>query len=183
MFMKIISNYMKLSQFKQLLLTCLGLFVIASCGGGNNASKATGWDINSKKGGFQFNVEFEDQETGPGLVFIEGGTFTKGQVQDDVMHDWNNTPNKQHVMSFYIDETEVTNLMYMEYLDWLEYVFPTSETRYRQIYEGALPDTLVWRNQLGYVEELTTNYLRHPAYAEYPVVGVNWLQAVQYAEW
>ena len=63
MFMKIISNYMKLSQFKQLLLTCLGLFVIASCGGGNNASKATGWDINSKKGGFQFNVEFEDQET------------------------------------------------------------------------------------------------------------------------
>jgi gliding motility-associated lipoprotein GldJ len=183
MFMKIISNYMKLSQFKQHLLTCLGLFVIASCGGGNNASKATGWDINSKKGGFQFNVEFEDQETGPGLVFIEGGTFTKGQVQDDVMHDWNNTPNKQHVMSFYIDETEVTNLMYMEYLDWLEYVFPTSETRYRQIYEGALPDTLVWRNQLGYVEELTTNYLRHPAYAEYPVVGVNWLQAVQYAEW
>jgi gliding motility-associated lipoprotein GldJ len=174
---------MKLSQFKQHLLTCLGLFVIASCGGGNNASKATGWDINSKKGGFQFNVEFEDQETGPGLVFIEGGTFTKGQVQDDVMHDWNNTPNKQHVMSFYIDETEVTNLMYMEYLDWLEYVFPTSETRYRQIYEGALPDTLVWRNQLGYVEELTTNYLRHPAYAEYPVVGVNWLQAVQYAEW
>jgi gliding motility-associated lipoprotein GldJ len=183
MFMKIISNYMKLSQFKQHLLTCLGLFVIASCGGGNNASKATGWDINSKKGGFQFNVEFEDQETGPGLVFIEGGTFTKGQVQDDVMHDWNNTPNKQHVMSFYIDETEVTNLMYMEYLDWLEYVFPTSEARYRQIYEGALPDTLVWRNQLGYVEELTTNYLRHPAYAEYPVVGVNWLQAVQYAEW
>ena len=173
---------MKLSQFKQFLIPCIGLVLIASCGG-NNASRATGWDINSKSGGFQFNVEFEDQETGPGLVFIEGGTFTKGQVQDDVMHDWNNTPNKQHVMSFYIDETEVTNLMYLEYLDWLEYVFPTNEPRYRQIYEGALPDTLVWRNQLGYVEELTTNYLRHPAYAEYPVVGVNWLQAVQYAEW
>jgi len=173
---------MKLSQFKQFLIPCIGLVMIASCGG-NNASRATGWDINSKSGGFQFNVEFEDQETGPGLVFIEGGTFTKGQVQDDVMHDWNNTPNKQHVMSFYIDETEVTNLMYLEYLDWLEYVFPTNEPRYRQIYEGALPDTLVWRNQLGYMEELTTNYLRHPAYAEYPVVGVNWLQAVQYAEW
>lgn len=173
---------MKLSQFKQFLIPCVGLLLITSCGG-NNASRATGWDINSKSGGFQFNVEFEDQETGPGLVFVEGGTFTKGQVQDDVMHDWNNTPNKQHVMSFYIDETEVTNLMYLEYLDWLEYVFPTSESRYRQIYEGALPDTLVWRNQLGYVEELTTNYLRHPAYAEYPVVGVNWLQAVQYAEW
>jgi gliding motility-associated lipoprotein GldJ len=86
-------------------------------------------------------------------------------------------------MSFYIDETEVTNLMYMEYLDWLETVFPLSEQRYRQIYEGALPDTLVWRNTLGYMEELTTNYLRHPAYAEYPVVGINWLQAVQFSEW
>ena len=173
---------MKMTNLKLISITFLGIFTLIGCGGGNT-SRGTGWDINSKKGGFQYNIEFNDQETGPGLVFIEGGTFTKGQVQDDVMHDWNNTPNKQHVMSFYIDETEVTNLMYMEYLDWLEYVFPTQEQRYRQIYEGALPDTLVWRNQLGYVEELTTNYLRHPAYAEYPVVGVNWLQAVQYAEW
>lgn len=164
----------------------IGLFLVtalvASCGR-NNVSRGTGWDINNKKGGFQYNTDFDDQETGPGLVFIEGGTFTKGQVQDDVMHDWNNTPNQQHVMSFYIDETEVTNLMYLEFLNWLETVFPKNEERYRLIYEGALPDTLVWRSQLGYVEELTTNYLRHPAYAEYPVVGVNWLQAVQYAEW
>ena len=173
---------MKVSNLKHLLSVISLTLILVSCGG-NNTSRGTGWDINSKKGGFQYNVEFDEQETGPGLVFVEGGTFTKGQVQDDVMHDWNNSPNKQHVMSFYIDQTEVTNLMYMEYLNWLEIVFPTNEPRYRQIYEGALPDTLVWRNQLGYLEELTTNYLRHPAYAEYPVVGVNWLQAVQYAEW
>jgi gliding motility-associated lipoprotein GldJ len=30
---------------------------------------------------------------------------------------------------------------------------------------------------------MTNNYLRHPAYAEYPVVGVNWVQAVQFSEW
>ena len=30
---------------------------------------------------------------------------------------------------------------------------------------------------------MTNNYLRHPAYSEYPVVGVNWIQAVQFAEW
>jgi len=174
---------MNLKSLKRLSYVFIVMLVMASCGGGNNTSRATGWDINSRKGGFQYNVDFDEQETGPGLVFIEGGTYTKGQVQDDVLHDWNNTPNRQHVMSFYMDQTEVTNLMYLEYLDWLEYVFPTEEERYRQIYEGALPDTLVWRNQLGYVEELTTNYLRHPAYAEYPVVGVNWLQAVQYAEW
>ena len=158
------------------------LLLVFGCGK-NNTSRGTGWGINAKNKGFQYNTDFEEQETGPGLVFIEGGTFTKGQVQDDVIHDWNNSPSQQHVMSFYIDETEVTNIMYMEYLDWLETVFPQSEPRYREIYRQALPDTLVWRNALGYVEELTTNYLRHPAYAEYPVVGVSWVQAVQYSEW
>ena len=128
---------MNFSSLKQFIAITLGLIFIISCGGGNT-SRGTGWDINSKKGGFQYNTEFNDQETGPGLVFIEGGTYTKGQVQDDVMHDWNNSPSKQHVMSFYIDETEVTNLMYMEYLDWLEFVFPTEEPRYRQIYELSL---------------------------------------------
>ncbi len=174
---------MKINFLKETIFVATITLLVLSCGGRNNMSRATGWGINSKDGGFQYNIEFEDQENGPGLVFIEGGTYTKGQVQDDVLHDWNNTPTKQHVMSFYIDETEVTNLMYMEYLDWLETVFPLSEPTYRQIYEGALPDTLVWRNTLGYMEELTTNYLRHPAYSEYPVVGINWLQAVQFSEW
>ena len=166
----------------RLPLLILILLIVTGCGK-NNTSRGTGWGINAKDKGFQYNTDFEDQETGPGLVFIEGGTFTKGQVQDDVLHDWNNSPSQQHVMSFYIDETEVTNIMYMEYLDWLETVFPQTNNIYRQVYRQALPDTLVWRNALGYVEELTTNYLRHPAYAEYPVVGVTWVQAVQYAEW
>jgi gliding motility-associated lipoprotein GldJ len=148
-----------------------------------NTSQATGWKINEKKGGFQYASNFKKQEAGPGLVLVEGGTFTMGKVQDDPMHDWNNTPTQQHVMSFYMDETEVTNLMYMEYLDYLKRVFPPEQENYRNIYEGASPDTLVWRNRLGYNETMTNNYLRHPAYAEYPVVGVNWIQAVEFSKW
>lgn len=149
----------------------------------NSGSKATGWKINDKKGGFQYASKFKKQETGPGLVLVEGGTFTMGKVADDPMHDWNNTPNQQHVQSFYMDETEVTNLMYMEYLDWLKRVFPPEEENYKNIYEGAIPDTLVWRDRLGYNETMTNNYLRHPSYAEYPVVGVNWIQATEFAKW
>ncbi|GMN10995.1 gliding motility lipoprotein GldJ [Croceitalea sp. MTPC9] len=148
-----------------------------------NVSRATGWKINAKDGGFQYNSDFKEQETPPGTVFIEGGTFTKGKVQDDIMHDWNNTPTSQHVQSFYMDETEVTNKMYMEYLDYLKKVYPPENPMYKNIYKGALPDTLVWRNRLGFNETMTNNYLRHPGYAEYPVVGVNWIQATQYAEW
>lgn len=148
-----------------------------------NSSRATGWQINDREGGFQYNTSFKEQETAPGLVFIEGGTFTKGKVQDDVMHDWNNTPTQQHVQSFYMDETEVTNVMYLEYLDWIKRVYPPSEENFRAIYHGALPDTLVWRNRLGFNEVMTENYLRHPGYAEYPVVGVSWIQAVEFANW
>ena len=152
-------------------------------GSGSNTSRATGWQINSKDGGFQYNTKFKEQETAPGLVFVEGGTFTMGRVQDDVMHDWNNTPNQQHVQSFYMDETEVTNKMYLEYLDWIKRTYPPEEENFRAIYNGVLPDTLVWRNRLGYNEVMTENYLRHPGYGEYPVVGVSWIQAVEFANW
>ena len=106
-----------------------------------------------------------------------------GRVQDDVMHDWNNTPTQQHVQSFYMDETEVTNKMYLEYLDWIKRTYPPEEENFRAIYNGVLPDTLVWRNRLGYNEVMTENYLRHPGYGEYPVVGVSWIQAVEFANW
>ncbi len=149
----------------------------------SSESRATGWNINDKNGGFQYNTKFEEQETSPGLVFVEGGTFTMGKVQDDPMHDWNNTPNQQHVQSFYMDETEVTNKMYLEYLDYIKRVYPPDDPNYKLIYHGALPDTLVWRNRLGYSEMMTENYLRHPGYGEYPVVGVSWIQAVEFANW
>ncbi len=175
-------------QFIKVVLSCAviaGGFTVTSCkkSSSKNVSRATGWKINAKEGGFQYNTDFKEQETAPGLVFVEGGTFTKGKVQDDVMHDWNNTPTSQHVQSFYMDETEVTNVMYLEYLDYLKSVYPPENPKYANIYKGALPDTLVWRNRLGFNETMTNNYLRHPAYAEYPVVGVSWIQATQFAEW
>lgn len=170
----------------KLMLSLALVFSFASCSknsSSKNSSRGTGWKINDKNGGFQYATDFKKQEAGPGLVMVEGGTFTMGKVQDDVMHDWNNSANQQHVQSFYLDETEVTNMMYMEYLDWLKRVFPPTEENYKNIYEGASPDTLVWRNRLGYNETMTNNYLRHPAYAEYPVVGVNWIQAVEFCKW
>ena len=165
------------------LMLSLAMFNCHKSSTSKNTSRATGWNINDRQGGFQFNSNFKEQETAPGLVFIEGGTFTMGKVQDDVMHDWNNTPNQQHVQSFYMDETEVTNKMYLEYLDWLKRVYPPDQENFKLVYEGALPDTLVWRNRLGYSEMMVNNYLRHPAYAEYPVVGVSWIQATEFANW
>lgn len=175
----------KIMALKMLVIVALtlGFTGCSKKGSTKGGSTATGWKINDKKGGFQFNEKYKQQETPPGMVPVEGGTFTMGKVQDDVMHDWNNSPNQQHVQSFYMDEHEVTNKMYSEYLYWVKTVFPPTEENYKNIYNGAIPDTLVWRNRLGYNETMTNNYLRHPGYADYPVVGVNWIQATEFSKW
>lgn len=149
----------------------------------SNVSQGTGLEINSSRGGFQYKTNYKGQEAGPGLVFVPGGTFIKGRVQDDVMRDWNNAPVRVQVRSFFIDETEVTNLMYLEYLDWLERVYKKAGGNFRNVYTAAIPDTMVWRSPLGFNEDMVNNYLRHPAFRDYPVVGVTWQQAVNFAKW
>ena len=143
-------------------------------------STATGWNYNDPKmGGFSV-AKSKDQQTGPGLVFVQGGTFAMGATEQDVMADWNNIPRRITVSSFYIDETEVANVHYREYLYWLRRMYDES---FPDVYRKALPDTLVWRSELAYNEPLVEYYFRHPAYNDYPVVGVNWKQAVDYCKW
>lgn len=47
------------------------------------------------------------------------------------------------------------------------------------------PDTLVWTHDYAYSynDPWTRNYFHHPAFDEYPVVGVNWKQAVAFSKW
>ena len=154
-------------------------------GSGKNSSSATGWNINDKDGGgFSYNKKYKGQISAPGMVFIQGGTFVKGNAKDNVLNDWNNTPTQQYVRSFFMDETEVTNVMYREYLFWLKKKFNKSDSNeIRNIYFAALPDTLVWRNPLGFNEDMVNNYLRHPAFNNHPVVGVSWVQAQNFSKW
>lgn len=146
----------------------------------NQSSTTTGWDYNNPdKGGFEV-TSIQEQETGPGLVFIEGGSFVMGRTEQDVMFDWNNIPRRVTVSSFYMDETEVRNVDYLEYLHWISRVFGAS---FPEVYRRALPDTLVWRDPLAFNEPFVQNYFRHPAFHDYPVVGVSWVQATEYAAW
>lgn len=179
-------NMKKLFNVTQILIIVISTLLFVSCHKRTSSSKSvlTGWDSKDKSaGGFSTNQRYKGQVNPPGMVLIEGGSFTMGHVQDDVLFDWNTTPVKQQVRSFYLDESEVTNSEYLFYLEWMEKVFPPSELNYKDIYQSAVPDTLVWRDVLGFNELLTENYLRHPSYAEYPVVGVSWIQATQYCKW
>ena len=147
-----------------------------------NISQATGWKINSDGSSFNYNTNFKGQKNAPGMIFIKGGTFVKGNSKDNVLQDWNNSPTQQFVKSFYIEETEVTNIMYLEYVDWLKKMYGQDD-ELKNIYIAALPDTLVWRNPLGFNEDMVNNYLRHPAFQNHPVVGVSWHQANNFSKW
>jgi formylglycine-generating enzyme len=166
------------TSFKNMAIALTVAVIAASCA--KERSPVTGWAYNEPdNGGFE-KVPYEEQETGPGLVLIEGGTYTMGRIEDDVQKDWNNSPRRVTVSSYYLDETEVSNFAYLEYLYWTGRVFgPT----YPDVYIKALPDTLVWREKLAYNEPYVEYYLRHPAYRDYPVVGVNWLQANDFCTW
>ncbi len=168
----------KTSMFKAFGFASATALLLSSCS--PERSSVTGWAYNTpENGGFE-KVPYEEQETGPGLVLIEGGTFTFGRTETDVTYDWNNIPRRVTVSSFHLDETEVTNFSYLEYLYWTGRVFgPT----YPEVYYKALPDTLVWREKLAYNEPYVEYYLRHPAYRDYPVVGVSWLQANDFCSW
>ena len=163
-----------------LLTISAAALALGSCSkGGKDVSSTTGWAYNNPKyGGFEYRADYE-QAMGPGLAFIEGGTFIMGQVEEDVMKEWDNAPRRVTVPSFYMDESEVRNSDYREYLYWIQRVY----TDYPEVYRKALPDTLVWRRPMAYNEPYVENYFRHPAYSDYPVVGVNWLQASDYCAW
>ena len=139
-----------------ILVSCAAM--VASCKNGKlfgkkpEKSDVTGWNYNDKnQGGYQVSKE-KEQRTGPGLIFVQGGTFTMGATEEDVMGDWNNAPRRVTVNSFYIDRTEVANVHYREYLYWINTVFDGDE--HAPIRNGALPDTLVWRSELAYNEPM-----------------------------
>lgn len=163
---------------KLMTLVLVSSFLMVSCKR-KERSSATGWNYNDPQNGGYLKAKFVDQETGPGLVLIEGGTFTMGRTEQDVTYDWDNTPRRVTVSSFYMDETEVTNQHWLDYLHWIGRTY----TDFPVVFKKALPDTLVWRSKLGYNEPYTEYYLRHPAYRDYPVVGVSWLQANNYCAW
>jgi formylglycine-generating enzyme len=176
----------KTSNVRNLIILASCAALIASCKGGLGGKKkqksaTTGWNYNDKTQGGFYVPKGKEQKTGPGLVLVTGGTFTMGAKEEDVMAIHDNTPRRKTVNSFYMDETEVRNLDYREYTQWLGIAFGTEE--YTEMLRKANPDSLVWRSELGYNEPYVEYYFRHPGFNEYPVVGVNWQQAADYCIW
>jgi formylglycine-generating enzyme len=168
---------------KSLLLTvtAVAMSLLYGCGGGSDinfvgkGSEKTGLSYN-EEGGFQVK-EFRGMEPAPGLVFIQGGTYIMGGGEEDIEFAMNNRERQVTIHSFYIDETEVSNVDYKEFLFYI--LQDSGEAMFTKLY----PDTLVWLRDLAFNDPYTEYYFYHEAFNTYPVVGVNWHQANEYAKW
>lgn len=212
-----------------------------------------------------------------GMVYIQQGSFNMGPGDQDVPYAHVTQHKTVSVAAFYIDETEITNNEYRQFVNWVRdsiartilgengvpgyelieedeygnFIDPPrldwsrqirwDDQEVREILEDEIylpgherfngmrqidsrklvysyetqdlkeasrkarradgmkdrsvfidnidiniyPDTLVWSHDFAYSynEPLTRNYFHHPSFDDYPVVGVNWKQAIAFADW
>jgi len=173
---------MKLITIAKLASISLAITLIACVNQPSNgvSSRTTGWKYNDKtEAGFTVKRGYVSQ-TPSGMVAIEGGSFTIGEKGEYITAPRDNKPRKITVSSFYMDEYEIRNIDWREYTNWMKAVFGKTAPR---LVQKSQPDFTVWREELAYNEPYLENYFTHPAYDQYPVVGVTWEQAMDYCQW
>ena len=231
------------------------LLILAGCGSGNKG-ELTG--VISREKWYQSDPY--------GMVFIPAGSFNMGPSDQDVPYAVTSQGKSVTVPAFYMDNTEITNNEYRQFVYWVrdslahrliggehiidegeygerinwrekikwddeqneetlaELFLPETERFYRRkeidsrklnfeyywidlktaaqresreqgmrdrsvfIKKDVLnvyPDTLSWIHDYtySYHDPMTQMYFWHPAYDDYPVVGVNWKQARAFCIW
>ena len=234
-----------MKKFSKILVAVLTVFILASCGKQDNGQLVGVLDRPTWKGINPY-----------GMVYIPSGTLHIGPSDQDVNHTLVQRPKSISIQGFYMDDTEITNNEYRqfvywlrdslahdilgnfiedgdgnEYIDWeaeidwedgsLEELYHPESERFanrkefdadkfvfeyqwmdwkkaahdfgrsprRQFVKKnkvkAYPDTLVWIRDFtySYNEPMTRNYFWHPAFDDYPVVGVTWEQATAFTYW
>lgn len=118
-----------------------------------------------------------------GMVSVPAGTFHMGQADEDVAATQINFNKQVTIGAFFMDDTEITNNEYRQFTEELTGAEADIPPGYSV--GDLLPDTTVWvtdfTHHMG--DPMVTYYWSHPAFDDYPVVGVDWDAAKYFAEW
>jgi len=124
-----------------------------------------------------FVAKNAEQIPGPNLKFIQGGRAVLGSQEEDVMALRDNLERTVTVANFYMDETEITNN------DFREFLFDMKKKVSADSLLKLEPSEDVWGGALSFNDMYQSYYFRFPGFNFYPVAGVSWKQANVYAKW
>jgi len=113
------------------------------------------------------------------LALVVLSLNANAQKVDDGLHYYKNFKKNfvQVNETVYACRYETTNLDYLLFMEDVQKRMNPS------VYGMVFPDTVRWRDPGSYNEPYVQYYLRHPAYANYPLVNVNYEQANFYINW
>ena len=118
-----------------------------------------------------------EQIPGPNLKFIQGGRTVLGSQEEDIMAFRDNLERTVSIASFYMDETEMTNN------DYREFLFAMKSKVSADSLKKLEPSENVWSGAMSFNDLYQSYYFRFPGFNFYPVAGVSWKQASAYAKW
>ena len=114
------------------------------------------------------------------LIFIISCQVKKKVPKDPATIAMETPPGTLRINdSLFMDADEASNINYREYL----YYIRTKHGIESDVFQSALPDTLIWAYHDTCLASLTLEYSRAPLLDDYPVVGVSQNQARAYAKW
>lgn len=200
--MKNIARFLKVT-----VIVLLATSILQSCSllgkKGGGVSSTTGLDYGSSSDTSAFKpYDIQNLPNPPGMVFVQGGRTILGSFEQDLFGARDNIERTVTVNSFYMDETEVTNK------DWKEYVYyqfrpmteemgkdteikndpnnpfvPATTSHNGQELKDLVPNDSVWSSDFSFNDVYSQNYYSNPGFNDYPVVGVTWRQVVDYCKW
>lgn len=176
-------------------LTLVTATILSSCQKNNTLGRRTAGNPGKKSATtgaeFKFDPNDTDSEAffvardaeqipGPNLKLIQGGRAVLGAGEDDIMRFNDNPQRTTSISTFWLDETEMTN---NDYKEFLFYMSKKGGNVSNDSLKKLEPDETVWRGAMTFNDVYESYYFRFPGFNFYPVAGVSWTQANAYTKW
>ncbi len=113
------------------------------------------------------------------LIIVLTGFYKKEKNNSSYYQTFTPPGTLQVDSNLFVDKTEITNFSWLEYMYWIERTFGKESYKYK----SCLPNREIWLENDSCLSSYSDYYLDHPAYRDYPVVGISQKQALDYCKW